>query len=259
MSQGSGSNLSQNQYIRLDGRGANDLRAIDFQLNIAPHAGGSVLARFGNTRVICAATLENKVPSWMIQQGVTGGWLTAEYSMLPYATLERKSRPTSNNKVDGRSIEIQRLIGRALRAVLDLQKMPGLTLWIDCDVLQADGGTRTTSITGAYIAARIAIEKALKRNLIKENPFKDSVAAVSVGIVNNMPLLDLNYPEDSAAQVDANIIMTGKGDLVDIQISGEEAVFTQEQMDQLLQIGKDGAKKITILQEKVISEAILKL
>ncbi len=165
---------------RADGRQADQLRKITFEANIAPHASGSVLVSFGATRVICAATIEPKVPSWMRQQGVPGGWLTAEYSMLPYSTLDRKQRDSSKGKVDGRSVEIQRLIGRSLRAVIDLQKLGENTLWVDCDVLQADGGTRTASITGAYLAARLAIQKLLDANKIKENPISDSIAAVSV-------------------------------------------------------------------------------
>ena len=155
---------------RADGRQADQLRKITFEANIAPHASGSVLVSFGATRVICAATIEPKVPSWMRQQGVPGGWLTAEYSMLPYSTLDRKQRDSSKGKVDGRSVEIQRLIGRSLRAVIDLQKLGENTLWVDCDVLQADGGTRTASITGAYLAARLAIQKLLDANKIKGNP-----------------------------------------------------------------------------------------
>ncbi len=253
------SSIKNNAYLRADGRLQDELRAIQFQLNIAPYAAGSVLVRFGNTQVICSATLENKVPAWMIQQGISGGWLTAEYTMLPYSTLDRKARSASTGKIDGRCIEIQRLIGRALRAVIDLQKMPGTTLWIDCDVLQADGGTRTTAINGAYIAARIAIEKAMKKNIIKENPFKDAVAAISIGLVREIPLLDLNYVEDKAAQVDANLVMTGEGHFVELQSSGEEATFSQEQLDQLVELGKKGIQKITQLQKQIIEESILKL
>ena len=156
------------------------LRPISFEADIAPNATGSVLVSFGSTRVICGATLENRVPPWMRQQGISGGWLTAEYSMLPYSTHDRKQRDSSRGKVDGRTVEIQRLIGRSLRAVLDLQKLPNHTLWVDCDVLQADGGTRTASITGAYLAARLAVQKLIDSKKLAENPFKDSVAAVSV-------------------------------------------------------------------------------
>src|SRR5690606_38505096 len=164
-----------------------------------PHATGSVLVSFGSTRVICGATIERRLPGWMRAQGVTGGWLTAEYSMLPYSTHDRKQRDSSRGKLDGRSVEIQRLIGRSLRAVLDLQKLPDHTLWVDCDVLQADGGTRTASITGAYVAARLAVEKLLAEKTLAQNPFRDSVAAVSVGIHNGQAVLDLPYVEDRDA------------------------------------------------------------
>ncbi|MDB6113461.1 MAG: Ribonuclease, partial [Lacunisphaera sp.] len=184
---------------RSDHRHADQLRPITIEANIAPYASGSVLIGFGSTRVICAATIEAKVPSWMKQQGVKGGWLTAEYSMLPYSTLDRKPRDITKGRIDGRTVEIQRLIGRSLRAVLDLEKLGEHTLWIDCDVLQADGGTRTASITGAYIAARLAVQKLLDVKKIAENPLVDSVAAVSVGIFGGEVLLDLNYLEDKDA------------------------------------------------------------
>jgi len=189
--------------LRFDGRQNDELRPIAFEIGPAPYAAGSVLARFGHTQVICAATIEPKVPSWMRQQGVTGGWLTAEYSMLPYSTLERKARDISRGKLDGRTVEIQRLIGRSLRAILDLQKLGENTLWIDCDVLQADGGTRTASITGAYLAARLAIQKLLDDKRISANPLGDSVSAISVGLLAGKELLDLAYVEDKDAEVDS--------------------------------------------------------
>src|SRR3954471_19704269 len=186
---------------RIDGRRADQLRPFTIEANIAPYASGSVLIGFGATRVICAATIETKVPSWMKQQGIKGGWLTAEYSMLPYSTLDRKPRDISKGRIDGRTVEIQRLIGRSLRAVLDLEKLGEHTLWIDCDVLQADGGTRTASITGAYLAARLAIQKLLNAKKLVENPLTDSVAAVSVGVFGGRDLLDLAYVEDKDAEV----------------------------------------------------------
>src|SRR5882757_3880526 len=225
---------------RSDSRHVAQLRPITLEANIAPHASGSVLIGFGSTRVICAATIENKVPSWMRQQGVSGGWVTAEYSMLPYSTLERKPRDISKGKIDGRTIEIQRLIGRSIRAVLDLKKLGEHTLWIDCDVLQADGGTRTASITGAYIAARLAVQKLLDVKKISENPLLDSVAAVSVGIFGGELLLDLNYLEDKDAEVDANVVMTGRGQFVEVQSSGEESTFSHEQLQSLLALAKTG-------------------
>src|SRR5271154_982178 len=167
---------------RIDGRRPDQLRPITFTAGIAPYATGSVLVRSGATQVICAATIEPNVPGWMKQQGVKGGWLTAEYSLLPYATLERKARDISKGRLDGRTVEIQRLIGRALRAVVDLDKLGQNTLWIDCDVLQADGGTRTAAITGAYLAARLAVQRLIDARRLGQNPLSDSVAGVSVGI-----------------------------------------------------------------------------
>jgi ribonuclease PH len=233
---------------RIDSRRPDQLRPVTIEANIAPYASGSVLIGFGSTRVICAATIEPKVPSWMKQQGVKGGWLTAEYSMLPYSTLDRKPRDISKGKIDGRTVEIQRLIGRSLRAVLDLSKLGDNTLWVDCDVLQADGGTRTASITGAYLAARLAIQKLLDAKKIAENPLPDSVAAVSVGLYNGEPLLDLNYVEDKDAEVDANVVMTGRGQFVEIQSSGEESTFSHEQLEQLLALAKTGLEELAAVQ-----------
>jgi ribonuclease PH len=192
----------------------------------------------------------------MRAQGVEGGWLTAEYSMLPYSTLDRKARDSSRGKVDGRTIEIQRLIGRALRAVLDLKKLPGQSLWVDCDVLQADGGTRTASITGAYVAAQIAVQKKIAAGELAENPFKDSVAAVSVGVYRDTPVLDLNYPEDKDASVDANLVMTGGGQFVEVQSSGEEATFSREHLDALLALGADGIADLTQMQNDAIAAGL---
>jgi len=242
---------------RTDGRRPDQLRPITLEANFAPYATGSVLIGFGNTRVICAATIEPKVPTWMRQQGVKGGWLTAEYSMLPYSTLDRKQRDISKGKLDGRTVEIQRLIGRSLRAVLDLQKLGENTLWIDCDVLQADGGTRTASITGAYLAARLAIQKLLDAKKIAENPLVDSVAAVSVGLCEGRELLDLAYVEDKDAEVDANIVMTGKGQFVEVQVSGEEATFSQEQHQQLLVVAQKGLKELSALQTAFLTKHLL--
>ncbi len=243
---------------RSDGRRTDELRPITFEIGPAPYAAGSVLARFGHTQVICAATIEPKVPTWMRQQGVAGGWLTAEYSMLPYSTLERKQRDISRGKVDGRTIEIQRLIGRSLRAVIDLQKLGDNTLWIDCDVLQADGGTRTASITGAYLAARLAIQKLLDDRRIAANPLDDSVAAVSVGLLEEQELLDLAYVEDKDAAVDFNVVMTGRGQFVEVQGSGEEATFSHEQLLQLLGLAQKGLKELAGLQTAFLTKHLLK-
>jgi ribonuclease PH len=238
---------------RTDGRTADQLRPVEFQLDFAPHASGSVLACFGDTRVICAASLERGVPRWMQSQNVEGGWMSAEYSMLPYSTLGRKKRDISRGKQDGRSVEIQRLIGRSLRAVADLKKLPGHTLWLDCDVLQADGGTRTASITGAWLAAEIAVQRAIKAGNLTESPFVDNVAAVSVGIVENQGLLDLCYVEDRDASVDANIVMTGGGQFVEAQASGEEATFSHEQLLELLTLAKTGIEHLTVLQKQILA------
>jgi len=252
------SDHTETTFARPDGRAVDELRTVQFETGIAPHSPGSVLVSFGATRVICAATIENRVPSWMRIQKVEGGWLTAEYSMLPYSTLERKQRAISRGKPDGRTVEIQRLIGRSLRAVFDLKKLDGKTLWIDCDVLQADGGTRTASITGAYVAAEIAVRKLLISGELKENPFSQSVAAVSVGVFRNTPILDLNYIEDKDAAVDANLVMTGNGEFVEMQSSGEEATFRREELNALIDLGEKGIQSITELQSKTIQAALEK-
>jgi len=237
-------------FTRPSGRSIDEMRKVDFQTNIAPHANGSVLCSFGSTQVICAVMVENKVPGWMRQQKVSGGWLTAEYAMLPYSTLTRKDRPISKGKQDGRNIEIQRLIGRSLRAVIDLKKLSDKTLWIDCDVLRADGGTRTASITGAWLATRIAINHLLESGDLEEDPILDHLAAVSVGIYNDTPILDLDYPEDRDASVDANIVMTGSGKYVEIQSSGEEATFTRDEMDTLLSLSEKGINELVQKQKQ---------
>ena len=240
-------------FIRPSGREFDQMREVDFKTNIAPHANGSVLCSFGNTQVICAAMIEDRVPGWMRQQKVEGGWLTAEYNMLPYSTLSRKDRPSSKGKQDGRNIEIQRLIGRSLRAVVDLKKFPDKTLWIDCDVLRADGGTRTASITGAWIATRIAINDLLKRGKLEEDPITDHLGAISVGIYKDICVLDLDYPEDRDASVDANIVMTGKGEFVEIQSTGEEATFSNEQLIQMLSLSEKGINELITAQKALLS------
>ncbi len=241
-------------FQRPDYRNPDELRNITIEPNIAPYAHGSVLISFGNTKVICSAMLEKKTPKWMQIQGVEGGWITAEYSMLPYSTLERKPRDISQGKLDGRTVEIQRLIGRALRAVVNLKKLPGYTLWVDCDVLQADGGTRTAAVTGAYVAARLAVEKLVKEEQLKESPFTDSVAAVSVGIFQQIAVLDLNYVEDKDADVDFNVVMTGSGKFVELQAMGEESAFSDEQLTELITLAKQGIKEITKIQETSITK-----
>src|ERR1700704_6089173 len=190
---------------RADGRRPEQLRPVRFQNGIAPYATGSTLIAFGNTQVICGVTIEESVPRWMKEQNVTGGWITAEYSMLPYSTLQRKQRDISKGKIDGRSQEIQRLIGRAIRAAIDLEKVGARTIWIDCDVLQADGGTRTAAITGAFVALALAVRKLIAEKKLTENPLLSAVAAVSVGLIAGEAMLDLCYVEDVAAAVDMNI------------------------------------------------------
>lgn len=193
----------------------------------------------------------------MRAQGVEGGWLTAEYSMLPYSTHDRKQRDSSRGRLDGRSVEIQRLIGRSLRAVMDLKKLPGYTLWVDCDVLQADGGTRTASITGAYLAARLGVQKLIEEEKIAENPFSDSIAAISVGVYEDQPVLDLPYIEDRDASVDFNVVMTGQGEYVEIQGTGEEATFSEAQLASLLSLSKKGCKEISAMQTAFLSKRLL--
>jgi ribonuclease PH len=243
---------------RPDGRLADQLRPVAFEAGIAPHATGSVLVSFGRTRVICAATIEPGVPAWMKQQKVPGGWLTAEYSLLPYSTHERKPRDISRGKLDGRTVEIQRLIGRSIRAVIDLDKLGQNTLWIDCDVLQADGGTRTASVTGAYLAARLAVQTLLDAGRLKENPLVDSVAAVSVGLLKGRPLLDLPYVEDKDAEVDCNIVMTGRGRFVEIQGAGEESTFSGEEFQTLLTLAQKGIRELSAAQTAFLSRELLK-
>jgi ribonuclease PH len=243
--------------LRADGRQADQLRPITFEANVAPHATGSVLISFGHTRVICAATIEANVPTWMKQQKVPGGWLTAEYSMLPYSTLDRKPRELGKGRPEGRTVEIQRLIGRSLRAVVDLQKLGQHTLWIDCDVLQADGGTRTASITGAYLAARLAVQKLVDAKRIPENPMSDSVAAISVGLFQGRELLDLAYVEDKDAEVDFNIVMTGRGQFVEVQGTGEESTYSHEQLTSLIALAQKGIKELAALQSAFLVKQLL--
>lgn len=223
---------------RPDGRQPAQLRPLRFVNGIAPYASGSTLIEWGNTRVICAVTVDDTVPRWMKEQGVTGGWITAEYSMLPYSTLQRKPRDISRGKIEGRTQEIQRLIGRAMRAAVDLEKVGPRTIWVDCDVLQADGGTRTASITGSYVALQLAMNRLLGRGLLTQNPVINAVAAVSVGVVNHQVVADLCYAEDSAAQVDLNLVLTKKGDFIELQGTGEESTFSQAQLDAMLGLGR---------------------
>lgn len=238
---------------RPDGRRADQLRAIQFQNHVAPYATGSTLIEWGDTRVICGVSIDENVPRWMKEQNVPGGWLTAEYSMLPYSTLTRKVRDVIRGKIDGRSQEIQRLIGRSLRAAVDLKKLGSRTIWIDCDVLQADGGTRTASITGAFVALKLAIQSLLEKEVLEEDPVLCSVAAVSVGIVNGEAVLDLPYVEDVAADVDMNLVMTSAGEFVEVQGSGEKANFTEDQMRAMLALGKAGIQQLFEIQNQALA------
>lgn len=238
---------------RIDGRNPSELRKISIEPGLAPHAHGSALIRFGNTQVICAAMVEEVIPRWMKEQGVPGGWLTAEYSMLPYSTISRKPRDASRGKPDGRGTEIQRLIGRSLRASIDLKALGPRTIWVDCDVLQADGGTRTAAITGACVALELACLKLLEQGKIKTSPIVRRVAAVSAGIVNGDPLLDLNYVEDKDASVDVNIVMTDALDFVEVQASGEEAVFNSSELDAMLALARGGIQELLTLQKKSLN------
>jgi ribonuclease PH len=237
---------------RLDGREASDLRDVVIEPGVAPHAMGSVLIRFGRTQVICAATLEESVPRWMKEQGVEGGWITAEYSMLPYSTLPRKPREITKGRPDGRGTEIQRLIGRSLRAAVDLNALGPRTLWVDCDVLQADGGTRTAAITGACVAMELACRTSIDAGKMPHSPLKRRVAAVSVGLVEGEALLDLNYEEDKVATVDMNLVMTSQLEFVEVQGSGEEAVFSSEQLTAMLGLGTTGIRRLLEIQGSIL-------
>ena len=237
---------------RPDGRSANQLRPLSFTPGIAPHSTGSVLACFGDTRVICSAMIEESVPRWMKEQSVVGGWLTAEYSMLPYSTLQRKQRDSAKGRLDGRSVEIQRLIGRSLRAVVDLEALGQRTLCVDCDVLQADGGTRTAAITGACIATVLACRKLVEDGKLKKLPIAKLVAAVSVGVCSGEAVLDLNYVEDKDAAVDMNLVMTEESQFVEVQGSGEESTFTETEFTAMLALGRAGIAELVAAQRTVL-------
>jgi ribonuclease PH len=233
---------------RLDDRRTDELRPLEIGLDYLEQPLGSVLYAQGKTRVLCTASLEERVPRWLHKSG--RGWLTAEYSMLPASTGDRSPREASEGKQKGRTVEIQRLIGRALRSVADLKALGERTLWLDCDVLQADGGTRCAAISGAYVAARRALDKAGLSHALK-----DSVAAVSVGIVEGERLLDLDYVEDSSAEVDLNVVMTGDGRLVEVQATAERAPFGRDALDELLDLAAAGIETIEQAQEQALDAA----
>lgn len=242
---------------RIDGRQREQIRPVKITRNYLKHAEGSVLIEMGDTKVICTASLEDRVPPFL--KGTGQGWITSEYGMLPRSTEVRKPRDSSKGKVDGRTMEIQRLIGRALRSVVDLKKLGEQTIYIDCDVIQADGGTRTASITGAYVALIDALNKSLEAGKFSSIPVSNFVAAVSVGIKDGETILDLNYAEDSTCQVDMNIIMTEDGQLVEIQGTGEESPFTRQQLLELLELGEIGIKDLISMQKQVLGELAVKV
>lgn len=238
---------------RIDGRTAHQLRKVTIKRNYLKFALGSCLIEMGNTKVICSASAEEKVPHFLKDTGK--GWVTAEYGMLPASCAERIQRESSRGKVGGRTHEIQRLIGRSLRAVCDLTKLGERAIWIDCDVVQGDGGTRTASITGSFIALADALSKLRKEGKISENPLTDYVAAVSVGMVNRTPVLDLCYEEDSKADVDMNLVVTGSGQLVEIQGTAEHEPFSKKELDQLFFLGKKGISELIQLQKRFVKLA----
>ncbi len=242
--------------MRPDGRKNDELRKVSVTRNYIQYAEGSVLIEIGNTKVICTATIEEKVPFFMRDQ--KRGWVTAEYGMIPRATHTRTMREATSGRLGGRTQEIQRLIGRALRAVVDLTAFGERTAWVDCDVIQADGGTRTASITGAFIALSDAFRQALKRGAIARNPIRDHLAAVSVGIVSGEPRLDLCYAEDSAAEVDMNVVMTGSGHFVEIQGTAETTPFSLPQLDVMLSLAEKGNLDLIKIQQEMLKENMLK-
>ncbi|MBN2898896.1 MAG: ribonuclease PH [Clostridia bacterium] len=235
---------------RIDERSSDALRPVQMTKDFIMHPDGSVLIEMGNTKVICTAMVEEKVPPFL--KGMGTGWVTAEYSMLPASTHSRKQRDASKGKIDGRTMEIQRLIGRSLRSVVDMDKLGERTIWIDCDVIQADGGTRTASITGGFVALVIAVKKLMAEGVIKENPIREFVAAVSVGIRNGEALLDLCYEEDSTAHVDMNLIMTESGKFIEVQGTGEEAPFSKDELFSLLALGEMGIKRLIAYQKEIL-------
>lgn len=239
---------------RANERKADELRPVKMQTEFLIHPEGSVLITVGQTKVICTATIEDKVPGFLRGQGK--GWITAEYAMLPRATGSRNRREASAGKIGGRTMEIQRLIGRALRAVVDLEKLGERTLWLDCDVIQADGGTRTASITGAFVAMVMAISKLE----LTAFPVTDYLAATSVGITTeDGAILDLDYVEDSTAEVDMNLVMTGQGNFVELQGTGEESTFTRAQLNELLDLGETGIRQLIDMQKEILGEAAARI
>jgi len=242
---------------RNDGRASDQLRQVAFKLGIAPSAAASVLVTMGNTRVICGVTTEENVPRWMKEQGVNGGWLTAEYSMLPYSTLTRKPRDIVKGRIDSRSVEIQRLIGRSLRAVVDLEKLGPRTIWVDCDVLQADGGTRAAAITGSSLAVAIACRKLAREKKLDLPPVQKLVAAVSAGVLDGETIVDLDYEEDKAVAVDFNLVATEDGEFVEVLSSGEESTFSGSQLNEMIALGRKGIAELIAAQRAVLARLMV--
>jgi ribonuclease PH len=234
-------------------RAHNELRPITIEPGFIGSATGSALIACGDTRVICTASIQESVPKWMAGRGK--GWLTAEYGMLPASTGDRKQRDVSKGRPDGRTVEIQRLIGRSLRGVIDFEALGERTVYIDCDVIQADGGTRTTSITGGFVALELAVQRLLTAGLLKRSPLNGTIAAVSCGIVDGEPLLDLDYPEDSSAEVDANVVMTGDGGLVEVQATAERTPLSRAHLDELLALAQEGIEQLRAAQAAAVEGA----
>ncbi len=234
--------------MRPSGRTPDSLRTVILEPGFSKHAEGSCMTRFGDTHVLCTATVEERVPPWL--KGKGKGWVTAEYGMLPRSTGSRTDREAAKGKQSGRTQEIQRLIGRALRAVVDLEKLGEIQITLDCDVVQADGGTRTAAITGAFVALRMAVDHLIRIGAVKQDPIIDTVAAVSCGLYKDTPVLDLDYAEDSNAEADANFVITGSGGLVEIQGTAEHRAFSEEQFLALLKLARKGTAELTGLQKK---------
>lgn len=238
---------------RSEDRALDELRTVSIERDVNPFAEGSALIKIGQTHVLCTASVDERVPKWMMGKG--RGWVTAEYSMLPRSTSERTNREAVKGKQGGRTVEIQRLIGRSLRAVVDMEALGERQIVLDCDVLQADGGTRCASITGAYVALSIACEGLLKQKKIRKNPLVANVAAISVGVVNGAAVLDLDYREDSKADVDSNIVMTSAGSFVELQSTAEQNPFTPETLQQMIALGQKGVSELVAIQNAVLGKA----
>lgn len=241
--------------MRISGRQTDEMRPVKITPDYLKYAEGSVLIETGDTKVLCAASVEERVPSFL--KGTGQGWVTAEYSLLPRSTETRTSREVNKGKVTGRTSEIQRLVGRALRAVVDLDQLGERTIWIDCDVIQADGGTRTASITGAFVAMCLAIKKLQEQGLLSVSPVRDVVAATSVGIVDGELMLDLEYAEDSHAEVDMNVVLTGSGELVEVQGTAEGKPFSRQQLNELIDLAAKGIDELIALQKNIIGDGIV--